>query len=894
MCHTHNLPFFNRARVAHSRSGLTFILIALYALIIAVILAVTLLPNQSHAQTMYPDKVDSLPFPLSGLSASRRDISPVYKPDDFMYSDYGGLTDNGGSTDSDVLTDSSNLTGKSSLTGSSFYSQNAYLPFYLYSFSISPSSGWLSSFFNQPNSYYLASLFLPPYVHTPLGYPVELAWFLPFLEDYGSGYSNLEQNTSPASDIQEQAENFMAGYLCVFEEAKDLTYQGLVQKFPEDEYVDNLGYTVYQANYYDLVRDKMGLTPAEEAKIDENGFVVSNRGNYNSFGEAYQDFFGKDLPVFISTDSILQALHRSYDDILADLEQNVLMDQLELILSHAQSALPPIAADETGMLADACRDVNIFYTVARKLLAMTRSSLPYQDDEQVKAIIEYVNQLTFKQVDILGEKRNIDFSQFKPRGHYTRSMELQRYFRSMIWLGRIDYRVENPRQLLGACLICKSLEAGGVRSVWDDFDQMIELMVGEPDAMNVRTMTMLMEDAGVQSPQDLLDSQMQSNVLNMMEEKGYGEQRICSHYFESDSFNPEVTPLPKSFAFMGQRFTVDSNVFSKVVYDRVIVDGKKIERFMPNPLDAMFVLGNNRALHHLEGEMTQWPYQGNLSVLRYLADQYDKDFWESNMYNNWLNALRSLSGPFESEGYPRTMLTPAYRDKLLHTQLASWAELRHDTLLYAKQSYTYGVTCEYPDGYVEPVPEFYRRLKNFATRAGNILSSINVSDALKQTYTAHYGTFANTMGMLETLAQKELDSQPRTEEEIQFIKDTIIKKTTSAGCATITRHEGWYPRLFYGDAEKCVARDFITADVHTDVNYQQVLHVGVGKVNVIYFTAETCAGPTLYVGPVFSYYEHIENGMKRLDDYEWGDMVISRKNLLHAPQWTQTFLIDKP
>ncbi|MGL1562999.1 DUF3160 domain-containing protein, partial [Vibrio parahaemolyticus] len=47
---------------------------------------------------------------------------------------------------------------------------------------------------------------------------------------------------------------------------------------------------------------------------------------------------------------------------------------------------------------------------------------------------------------------------------------------------------------------------------------------------------------------------------------------------------------------------------------------------------------------------------------------------------------------------------------------ASWAQLRHDTILYAKQSYTMtkersAVNRPRPvQGYVEPVPEFYARL----------------------------------------------------------------------------------------------------------------------------------------------------------------------------------------
>ena len=63
------------------------------------------------------------------------------------------------------------------------------------------------------------------------------------------------------------------------------------------------------------------------------------------------------------------------------------------------------------------------------------------------------------------------------------------------------------------------------------------------------------------------------------------------------------------------------------------------------------------------------------------------------------------------------MRTEAWQRKQLQTQLASWAELRHDTVLYAKQSYTAGVKCEYPTGYVEPYPETYARIKFFAEEA---------------------------------------------------------------------------------------------------------------------------------------------------------------------------------
>ena len=71
------------------------------------------------------------------------------------------------------------------------------------------------------------------------------------------------------------------------------------------------------------------------------------------------------------------------------------------------------------------------------------------------------------------------------------------------------------------------------------------------------------------------------------------------------------------------------------------------------------------------------------------------------------------------------MKTAAFWQEKMNTQLASWAELRHDNLLYAKQSYTGGTVCSYPYSYVEPFPEFYQSLKDFANSAKNRIQSIN-------------------------------------------------------------------------------------------------------------------------------------------------------------------------
>ena len=71
----------------------------------------------------------------------------------------------------------------------------------------------------------------------------------------------------------------------------------------------------------------------------------------------------------------------------------------------------------------------------------------------------------------------------------------------------------------------------------------------------------------------------------------------------------------------------------------------------------------------------------------YLAAPIPAADWAQNLYWNWLYTLLPLLEP-KGEGWPVFMQNQAWTDKSLNTALGSWAELRHDTILYAKQSET--------------------------------------------------------------------------------------------------------------------------------------------------------------------------------------------------------------
>jgi hypothetical protein len=81
------------------------------------------------------------------------------------------------------------------------------------------------------------------------------------------------------------------------------------------------------------------------------------------------------------------------------------------------------------------------------------------------------------------------------------------------------------------------------------------------------------------------------------------EQKILSCILFSYPFDPEPEKLPVSYRLFGQRFVIDSYIFSNVVYDRIVYQGVKVWRGLPDLLDPMFVLGNNNAGELLQPEL---------------------------------------------------------------------------------------------------------------------------------------------------------------------------------------------------------------------------------------------------------------------------------------------------
>ncbi len=654
------------------------------------------------------------------------------------------------------------------------------------------------------------------------------------------------------------------------------------------------------------------LNSEELAVFKQNGFVVSERMSAPSFATLFYSIYSRDLPVFVSSDALLHAWHRSYDAMLEELEENYLARSLDEILKGMAETIPQAHNQYgNGVLGSSIIDADYFLAVARSLLAGKAVKTYLNQDTRVAQTLTAIEGQQLQEFNLFGRQREMDFSQFKARGHYEKSEALKKYFQGMMWCGRVDLRIAgNPKEAsereLGAAIILNNLlQQSGKFEQWQQFDKLIQTFVGRTDSMTFAQLGNLLEQVKIKSPADIKDlstlKQLQADILASK----LGLQNIRSDAYISP-LGPEKIQLPRSFTVLGQKFVLDSWVTSKVVFDEIFWDGEKVQRRVPTSLDIAFAaFGNNQVVPDLVARMTNTKgrkfrdglnYQHNLAAVRKVVDKQNQAVWEENIYMNWLATLRELSAPTTDPKYPEAMRTRAWGMKTLNTQLASWTQLRHDTILYAKQSYG-ATTCYYPAGFVEPRAEFWGRFERMAMLAASLIEKTPFPESvqnIQQKQAKFFRNFAQQLAILKGIAVKELAQQELTQEETNFLKKIVEIDEHASGEPT---YSGWYPSLFYKEPQDSDEWDAIVADVHTDVpapdvgDPGSVLHEGVGNIDLLMIAVDNGQDKMVYAGPVLSHYEFEMPGVSRKSDSEW-QQDFEKERLPPRPDWTKSYLVS--
>jgi uncharacterized protein DUF3160 len=451
-------------------------------------------------------------------------------------------------------------------------------------------------------------------------------------------------------------------------EVQGLDRAGLLARYPSGvSATGSLGYDPLSAANLDLIAGSpLGLSTAERQTLGTNGFVISDRMRFPGFTYGYKSIYASDLPLFVSADSILYAVHRSYDSILKSLEVASLRPSLAALLQGLRAAL---ASDTSGAVRSAvAADLDLYLAVPLGLL--TGAAPAPVAGASAADIADFIAKAKAASgsadMSLFGVTRTEDFSQFVPRGHYTDSPDLSTYFKAMMWLGRFDLRMIETkddgsqtfhrRQFDAALELTQLLASGDNQTRWQSIDDALDAFVGEPDSMQPSEFPALLAGLGA-SNAAAVAAVDDATIAAALVAGNFGGQRIASHIMIT-GVPRQTLPLSRTFLLLGQRYVVDSHVFSNVTFDRVHPTASGRMRMLPDPLDVAFaVFGNNQAAGLLAPGLDTFGYAPALASMRVLVDDHGDAFWGKNLYNQWLSALRALTPAAEGQSGPFSLVS---------------------------------------------------------------------------------------------------------------------------------------------------------------------------------------------------------------------------------------------
>lgn len=631
------------------------------------------------------------------------------------------------------------------------------------------------------------------------------------------------------------------------------------------------------------------LSAPQRELLARNLFAVTPTSAKQLF-TIYEDNDYKNIPSLVTADSVLHLYHIFFDFTLRKVEAERLSPILKRLSKGMLAASAQDLKSGSVVIQDAALRNVVFFGVADRLLGGS-APVPAEARALVARELELINAHAGFGQGVVFPYR-MDYSQFVPRGHYTRSEELKKFFRAMMWFGlspfaRVEGDAPNNTPLIQGLLWTRGLYESGLDKDWERIYEPTAFYVGAADDVTPAEYRALSAeffgaDAGPDAFVDASKLAALSEKMNAQNPARIQPKFATQMGIPVPSGGQAVEgPLPAGaqLRFMGQRYVPDSEVLQRL--------SEPFERPFPSGLDVMAAFGSRRAQSLLDASPELYRTGGAkyLEERRALQQQFGAlpaETWSSNLYYGWLYALKALNEPAGASA-PSFMKSAAWADKSLWTTLASWAQLRHDTVLYAKQSAVElgGGEDERPfvKGYVEPNVLFYDRLLGLAKSSREGLSKRRL---LPESVSEQFTNFEQMLSDLRAISRKELAGQALTRDEyetIRFIGGQLE--------GMMIRVMGNGNGSSWSDVPE-TDRDMATvADVHTAES--QVLEAGVGRAHELLAVVPIEGQLVLARGAIFSFYEFRQDASNRLTDEAWQAMLRGG-NAPAPPAWTKSFL----
>jgi hypothetical protein len=607
-------------------------------------------------------------------------------------------------------------------------------------------------------------------------------------------------------------------------------------------------------------------------------------------------------PVFVTTDLAAHANHLVFDNTLQYLEENFFFPQLIILTDEYIKAIEGRRSDISGeMFTTALK----YFQTAKALLALAPRKvgeyyIEYRDVDEAQVLSNYPQPVVeeiqkmktaagFGQSSIFPQRE--DYSQYKVRGHYTKNGILGAYFRALMWFGRINFNLggENAERLAPIALFITDITENSpeLKNIWQSlFDPITEIIGASDDISFYELAPLWNRIKGASFAQWYNDPQKRSAFIT----REYSELRppAISGYslFAAGGSEPENLAPPTGWRLFGQRYTLDSEIHNNVSAPRIM------NRGMVRGLDILKVFGSQTADRLLREREYSNPETPNLETrlnemqqsLRNLRDEY----WLSTYYTNILYQIRTQALFENGAGFYFTE-KPGWNLKAMNAAHGTWAELRHDTILYVKQSGAEmgGYGDVEPTFRTKPLPEPIHYIEPNVPFWITSAMGIQKLYTILEKYDHLDGRTAQVLSGMHSLFVKAAEISV-IEAENQEVSLTDLKWISTIDRELAKLIMTYTPGDWLGDTD--ALRMALVADVFTNAEGGVVLETAVGIPYRLYIPLnDRQGGKRIAIGYGFSYYEFTHPMSNRLNNEQWKAIVyVDNPNMTqYLPFWMQ-------
>lgn len=622
-----------------------------------------------------------------------------------------------------------------------------------------------------------------------------------------------------------------------------------------------------------LIKD---VDPELWSMLGQNGFAIVPAKHQQLF-HVYEQNDYHEFPAFVTTDLYLQLYHLYFDCMLREIEEQKLMPLLSEFCEEGQriftKRLQREREEEDGLYntLEATEWLVTYFTVANALLQDKKPTSNTDVIQEYQRIMKSENAYSefLGYVDV-----PFEYSLFRPRGHYTRNDTLKRYFRTMMWLQTVPLRTDVPFDMLKANILANEVfDNAKLSALYKNLTGPMTFLMGKPDDVSIEQVNKII--------MDIATCEIDPNELGQKVDEIAEKQIRIRPKFERSGHN-KVRLMP-------QRYQPDAEVLQEMVDYK----SESTKRGTPKGLDFFAAMGCSPAEKILLDELNEPERWSKYKpTLQRMKERMKKIDWNENASVKWMQALKTVTETPQKAPY--FMLTDEWDRKSLNTVLASWAELKHDAILYAKQPM--GAECGGggpPDpvvrGYVEPNVKFWKKATALLDQTKEVLKKY---DLMTEKIENIHSQVKEQAEFLLRLSEKELKGEMPNDmecDQLEYIGATF--ENISIALLRDDTHQIWSWEDIQGpDKKVALVADVYTANADNNPK-KSILYEAIGNADEIYVVVEIEGYLHLMRGAVFSYREFQRPvNDQRLNDEEW-QQYLEQHPRSGVPSWMEPIIV---